>query len=609
MEMEATEKTETRDGQFCDRVGRLEFFVKLLIGLGLFLLMMCAIVSFDDGLTRTPSGWIVFPSVVVLIYLSVLWLILASRRLHDLGHTGWWLFGYMIFDNVARNVYGAIPEGVLQTSIGWVWTLIEAAAYLYLLLWPGMKGDNRYGPPAELPKTGPGRIGFVIRNRLRARVISGLAVALLALAGIGISRNVAKFGFRETLSRYTPAENISSDGPASRQGRVVVMQNMREFESDYSRLAGQDMTMTNVLVQFSEELGNGWTELFLNHSISGKVVIVCAYLPTDRIDALPRSPKTGDRFPRLCGRVLNRTMFNEKIGIGLGDRQSVPRCGNSIWLEVTDVEIPWKDQPQPTIDASKATGDELVRFALSLDSDIREDLLSRAIRKVYGRTFSFSECEVSEVALKSDPHIDLVAVAADSGMSGLRFTVPIRDEETQTLARRLLKGMRLKDVRVTACEKTDYDYCNGSFTWSIWMTDLSIGAMEQANRLPDFEADNITGNELIELLRKMGRALSLEEVKELERRLDGQRLRFAPTEIEEREMEVGEHAKTVLAVDANYHEQGLGFSFRVKLKQRTDSGYVRRRQSFSGVVTKPSFWFKDKDADSFVIHLTDGMLH
>lgn len=74
-------------------------------------------------------------------------------------------------------------------------------------------------------------------------------------------------------------------------------------------------------------------------------------------------------------------------------------------------------------------------------------------------------------------------------------------------------------------------------------------------------------------------------------------------------MEVGEHAKTVLAVDANYHEQGLGFSFRVKLKQRTDSGYVRRRQSFSGVVTKPSFWFKDKDADSFVIHLTDGMLH
>ena len=607
MKTDVTERAEAQDGLCSDRVGRLEFFVKLLIGLELFLLMMCAIVSFDDGLTRTPNGWIVFLSVVVLIYLSVLWLILLSRRLHDLGHTGWWILGYMIFDNVARNVYVAIPEGVLQTSVGWVWTLIEAAAYLYLLLWPGMKGDNRYGPPAELPKTGPGRIGFVIRNRLRARVISGLAVALLALAGIGIFRNVAKFGFRETLSRYTSAVNISSDGRALRYGRGVVR--YERGESDYSYLAGQDMTMTNVLVQFSEELGNGWTELFLNHSISGKVVIVCAYLPTDRIDALPRSPKSGDRFPRLCGRVLNRTMFNEKIGIGLGDRQSVPRCGNSFWLEVTDVEIPWKDQPQPTIDASKATGDELVRFALSLDSDIREDLLSRAIRKVYGRTFSFSECEVSEVALESDPHVDLVAVAEDSGKSGLRFTVPIRDEETRTLARRLLKGMRLKDVRVTACEKTDYDYCSGSFTCPIWMTDLSIGAMEQANRLPDFEADNITGNELIELLRKMGRALSLEEVKELERRLDGRRLRFAPTEIEEREMEVVEHAKTVLAVDANYHEQGLGFSFRVKLKQRTDSGYVRRRQSFSGVVTKPSFWFKDKDADSFVIHLTDGMLH
>lgn len=95
MKMKATERAEAQDGLFSDRVGRLEFFVKLLIGLGLFLLMMCAIVSFDDGLTRTPSGWIVFPSVVVLIYLSVLWLVLLSRRLHDLGHTGWWLFGYM----------------------------------------------------------------------------------------------------------------------------------------------------------------------------------------------------------------------------------------------------------------------------------------------------------------------------------------------------------------------------------------------------------------------------------------------------------------------------------------------------------------------------------
>lgn len=78
MEMEATEKVEAQDGLFSDRVGRLEFFAKLLIGLGLLLLMLCAIVSFDDGLTRTPNGWIVFLSVVVLIYLSVLWLILLT---------------------------------------------------------------------------------------------------------------------------------------------------------------------------------------------------------------------------------------------------------------------------------------------------------------------------------------------------------------------------------------------------------------------------------------------------------------------------------------------------------------------------------------------------
>ncbi|MEP3421847.1 MAG: DUF805 domain-containing protein [Erythrobacter sp.] len=76
--------------------------------------------------TMNTIGLIV--STIFSLVVLIPWIAVTVRRLHDLGQSGWWYLGVI--------VASMIPFVGLLTSL----------AFLVVLLLPGTKGDNRFGP-------------------------------------------------------------------------------------------------------------------------------------------------------------------------------------------------------------------------------------------------------------------------------------------------------------------------------------------------------------------------------------------------------------------------------------------------------------------------------
>ena len=89
-----------------------------------------------------PAGWGRIAWAATIGFLGfVIWGVLTARRLHDLGLAGWWF---------------AIPAGLVfftadrlsqpQTPLQWSTGAVVAALTITLLLWPGQRRFNRFGP-------------------------------------------------------------------------------------------------------------------------------------------------------------------------------------------------------------------------------------------------------------------------------------------------------------------------------------------------------------------------------------------------------------------------------------------------------------------------------
>lgn len=89
-----------------------------------------------------PIGWARIAWACTVGFVGfVIWGVLTARRLHDLGLAGWWFAvpaGLMFF--TADRL--SLPQTPLQWSSG----AIVAGLTIALLLWPGQRDFNRFGP-------------------------------------------------------------------------------------------------------------------------------------------------------------------------------------------------------------------------------------------------------------------------------------------------------------------------------------------------------------------------------------------------------------------------------------------------------------------------------
>lgn len=109
------------------RIGRLVFLPAMAVVIAAFEFYQRA-----GALAHWITGWVVYP-VLVCAAASIL-----SKRLHDFGRAGWWAFlpvlAYPWIRPWPEGVFGGLCLGVVLWFGVW------------LALWPGNRGFNRFGP-------------------------------------------------------------------------------------------------------------------------------------------------------------------------------------------------------------------------------------------------------------------------------------------------------------------------------------------------------------------------------------------------------------------------------------------------------------------------------
>jgi uncharacterized membrane protein YhaH (DUF805 family) len=144
------------------RAGRLEVITKFIM-LNLSSFVLAFFVSlFAVGIAASMYG---FESakhgtgILKIMSLPFLWAVIAVkvRRLHDLNLSGWWELSFFIVPALAVAVlmlakHHANGQAISGVALVTVIAMLAAVVIggLALLLWPGNKNENRFGPVSEI---------------------------------------------------------------------------------------------------------------------------------------------------------------------------------------------------------------------------------------------------------------------------------------------------------------------------------------------------------------------------------------------------------------------------------------------------------------------------
>jgi len=125
---------------FSGRLGRAAHLKRaVVLGIIVILIFLCSMLFFAGAFMRSDAGFIIFMTLVFLP-LVVSQLSMTVRRLHDLGHSGLWIFGLSFYSIACLAI--SWPK-----DIPFIFSLPAAFFGLYTIFWPGTNGENQYGLP------------------------------------------------------------------------------------------------------------------------------------------------------------------------------------------------------------------------------------------------------------------------------------------------------------------------------------------------------------------------------------------------------------------------------------------------------------------------------
>ncbi len=148
--------------RFSGRASRQSFWLTILsilafgmvINVGVVLLVGVTFLVAVSGLPdAAPTGILAIGAAVLVVFglaVFVVTLAVSVRRLHDLDHSGWWLFGYLALSSLLSvprfGIMGPLHRMESVSILDLIGSVVGIAFLIYLGFIRGTDGPNRYGP-------------------------------------------------------------------------------------------------------------------------------------------------------------------------------------------------------------------------------------------------------------------------------------------------------------------------------------------------------------------------------------------------------------------------------------------------------------------------------
>ncbi len=149
---EYSELTNDAPWSFRGRFSRLSFLAWSLVSGLVFAVIFFILIgsaAFSGIQSGNPFGNLGFGTLIAagLLYIAILaiGIIFAIRRIHDLDLSGWWILLAYAF------LPGSLIAAVTTPIISGIALLASFVFWIYILVAPGTKGPNRFGPQRVTP--------------------------------------------------------------------------------------------------------------------------------------------------------------------------------------------------------------------------------------------------------------------------------------------------------------------------------------------------------------------------------------------------------------------------------------------------------------------------
>lgn len=328
------------------------------------------------------------------------------------------------------------------------------------------------------------------------------------------------------------ASTITGDGLCALLGRSVNRLSYRQCSDLQRRLAGRKLTLHNLQVDGREIARCGGKAtgfcLILRPMLGGHIAFRVSFAKKEDESMAKRlSSDFRNSVAELVGTVVDDSTEREA------------NAAQSI-LKITAEKIVPRNplEKLPPFNPNKVTADDLMSMSASLTNGLTNALIDDLLQKIEGQELSFTNLIVTGYH-KSESGYGILRATVRTGYSPnqqLHLCVKVSAADVAALPWGFSRNCRIRRLSGKAVPRSVVlgEDCVYGYLGEITLDDATFEAGWETGKLPEFDAESITGDEFIALVSRLDASHRAAQARRMVQKLSTRRLSFSECEILER---------------------------------------------------------------------------
>lgn len=328
------------------------------------------------------------------------------------------------------------------------------------------------------------------------------------------------------------ASTITGDGLCALLGRSVNRLSYRQCSDLQRRLAGRKLTLHNLQVDGREIARCGGKAtgfcLILRPMLGGHIAFRVSFAKKEDESMAKRlSSDFRNSVAELVGTVVDDSTEREA------------NAAQSI-LKITAEKIVPRNplEKLPPFNPNKVTADDLMSMSASLTNGLTNALIDDLLQKIEGQELSFTNLIVTGYH-KSESGYGILRATVRTGYSPnqqLHLCVKVSAADVAALPWGFSRNCRIRRLSGKAVPRSVVlgEDCVYGYLGEITLDDATFEAGWETGKLPEFDAESITGDEFIALVSRLDASHRAAQARRMVQKLSTRRLSFSECEVLER---------------------------------------------------------------------------